>query len=285
MKAKDNIMIKRNFYPGDEWLYFKIYLHFNVANKVLAKVILPFVKSMKRKRIIDEWFFIRYNDPGFHLRLRLHLIDKNSYGDIITSLNNKLKRYINDGFINKITIDTYVREAERYGGNDIINCEHFFCDDSKLIAEIVAHDTGGNDTDRILTAIALCNCLLYSYSENINEQEKIISRIYDNFSGKINSKSVNEIYRDMRKKIEDILPYDNSLSIIRRKSQDNKYNGDNLIAISDKTAVISSLIHMRMNRYFTNNPNLYEAIVYYMLSKALKSLLARNLISNDINKH
>lgn len=285
MKAKNDITkIKRAFYPGDEWLFFKIYLHYNVANKVLAKVILPFVKSLKRKRIIDEWFFIRYSDPGFHIRLRLHVIDNNAYGDIITSLNNRLKRYISAGFVNKITIDTYVREAERYGGDDIINCEHFFCDDSKLIAEIVANDYGNNDSDRILTAIALCNCLLHSYSNNSAEQEKIISRISDNFSSKINSKSVNEIYRDMRKDIEMILPYNSSLNIIKQKSRDNRYRGDNISAISDKASVITSLIHMRMNRFFAINPNIYEAVVYYMLSKALKSFIARNSASADAIK-
>lgn len=70
---KTSNMIQRKFIPGSQWLYFKIYTGVKTADEVLAHTIRPFLRELYAERWIDGSFFIRYNDPDFHIRLRLHI--------------------------------------------------------------------------------------------------------------------------------------------------------------------------------------------------------------------
>ena len=66
-------MENRMFIPGSEWVYFKIYTGTKTADSILKNELYDFVKEMMKYDLIDRWFFIRYNDPDFHIRLRLHM--------------------------------------------------------------------------------------------------------------------------------------------------------------------------------------------------------------------
>ena len=65
-------MKKRKLVPGDGWLYYKIYCHPSRANCILAQTLHPCLRVF-RERGITQWFFVRYRDPAYHLRLRLCL--------------------------------------------------------------------------------------------------------------------------------------------------------------------------------------------------------------------
>ena len=40
--------------------------------KILTDIILPITNKLKKDGIIDYWFYIKYLDPDYHLRLRFH---------------------------------------------------------------------------------------------------------------------------------------------------------------------------------------------------------------------
>ena len=65
--------IERNFYPGESWLYIKVYGGITACDQLLVDVIYPTIISLKRTKVIVNWFFIRYYDPDFHLRNVLQL--------------------------------------------------------------------------------------------------------------------------------------------------------------------------------------------------------------------
>ena len=69
-------MENRTFIPGSEWIYFKIYTGTKTADAILKNELYGFVSEMLKNKVIDKWFFIRYNDPDFHIRLRIHLKEK-----------------------------------------------------------------------------------------------------------------------------------------------------------------------------------------------------------------
>src|SRR5262249_46206428 len=56
--------VRRRFAPGSEWTYAKLYCGRAAADRLLAEQIAPLAG------IADQWFFIRYEDPDFHLRVR-----------------------------------------------------------------------------------------------------------------------------------------------------------------------------------------------------------------------
>lgn len=74
---------KRTFILGEEWLYYKIYCGSYSADAVLIESILPIAKELQKRKLIDHWFFIRYNDPKNHLRVRFHLTNIDNLQEII----------------------------------------------------------------------------------------------------------------------------------------------------------------------------------------------------------
>src|SRR5690606_28834154 len=62
--------ITRAFAPGSEWLYAKLYTGNATADHVLCAV-RPAIDAALGSGAADSWFFIRYADPDWHVRLRL----------------------------------------------------------------------------------------------------------------------------------------------------------------------------------------------------------------------
>ena len=71
-KYNANNDIYRFEYPFNKWLYLKIYCEKNMDNNLLINIIMPYLKLKKNEKIVDEYFFIKYYDPNYHIRLRIH---------------------------------------------------------------------------------------------------------------------------------------------------------------------------------------------------------------------
>lgn len=104
--------MKRKFYIGSEWLYLKIYTDEIHSDDILTRVVLPSFYSLKRDKFIEEFFFIRYFDPDFHIRIRFKLTDSVYCFDIIKIINLKVKKFIKNGYVWNITLDSYERELD-----------------------------------------------------------------------------------------------------------------------------------------------------------------------------
>jgi thiopeptide-type bacteriocin biosynthesis protein len=92
-------MKDRTFLPGSEWIYFKIYTGEKTADNILVKLITPILKKLQKEQQIEKWFFIRYSDPDFHLRIRLLIHDVHQIGEIICLFHQKLNKWNNDNLI------------------------------------------------------------------------------------------------------------------------------------------------------------------------------------------
>jgi lantibiotic biosynthesis protein len=71
------------FHPGSEWFYAKLYTGPVMADDILCNVVRPLIDRSRDLQAIDRWFFIRYADPSFHLRLRLHERNQRSLTHVV----------------------------------------------------------------------------------------------------------------------------------------------------------------------------------------------------------
>lgn len=55
-----------------EYLFFTGHIYAGDCDRVVLEVMEPFVRRCQAEGWIDGWFFIRYSERGFHVRLRLH---------------------------------------------------------------------------------------------------------------------------------------------------------------------------------------------------------------------
>ena len=64
--------VARRFLPGSEWLYLKVYTGSTTADAVLRTYLAPVIATAMRQGLARRWFFLRYGDPDWHLRVRFH---------------------------------------------------------------------------------------------------------------------------------------------------------------------------------------------------------------------
>ena len=155
--------IRRSFPPGSEWLYVKLYTGTSTADGLLREIVGPTVREALASGAADSWFFIRYGDPGWHLRVRLHGDPAALHGRVLPGLEESLAGFLGSGRLWKVQLDTYDREVERYGGPEGIElAERLFQADSEAVLEIVDMIEGDEGAD-IRWRLALLGCdLLFS---------------------------------------------------------------------------------------------------------------------------
>ena len=64
----------------------------------------------------DGWFFVRYGDPDWHLRVRFHGEPARLHAEVLPALQAAAAPLLDDGRVWRLQLDTYEREVERYGG-------------------------------------------------------------------------------------------------------------------------------------------------------------------------
>jgi len=289
--------IKRHFFLGDNWLYFKIYTGFKTADLLLKDAIFPLTQYLKQLQIISHWFFIRYNDPDFHIRVRFYLPDIQNNGLIVQQIHNTFQNYFQSGLIWKIQYDTYNREIERYGINTIEISEQIFCADSEMIIELLSNLT---DNQQWLWALRSIDELLTVFGYNIEKKYELLNLLKDNFSKEFHiegglRKQFSTNFRESRSDIEKIMKTgkDENLLIlpILQKSEKIKQSVSDILEYAklnelqvSLNSLISSHIHMMLNRLFRTQQRKHELILYDYLYRYYDSEIKREKNKDNSNK-
>jgi len=290
-------MENRIFIPGSEWVYFKIYTGTKTADSILKNELFGYVREMLGKDIIDKWFFIRYSDPDFHLRLRLHLKSTRDFNSIFSRFFEIFYPIVDNGFIWSIQCETYRREMERYGGNSISHVEELFFMDSEFVINLLHHLSGDNqEHQRWKLALLMIDNLLSVFSYDLLKRKELLITISESYKKEFGftyhdvSKQLNYKYRIYRKEIENAVfsgtefsktneifqVYKLTISPVVKLIIDMDKSGDLPVAL-DK--LVTSIIHMSMNRWFRSRNRLNELVIYSFLSKYYSSKYAK-LIHN-----
>jgi len=141
--------IARSLLPGSEWLYAKVYCGTATADAVLREIAAP-LRGLAR-----EWFFIRYGDPEWHVRLRFHGEPGAPTAELLSGLHRLCEPLLADGRVWRVALDTYERELERYGGSaGMALCETLFFHDSEAVLAIV-EALDGEDASEARAKLAL----------------------------------------------------------------------------------------------------------------------------------
>ena len=172
LSPRPAITARRRFVPGSEWLYAKIYSGEATADRVLRDVVAPLVHAHD-----GRWFFLRYNDPDPHIRVRFHGDPTRLLGETLPALESALAPLLDDGVARKLVLDTYERELERYGGDAGIELvEELFWRDSQAvlgIVELLEGDAGADARWRL--AVRGIESMLEALGLDPAAREKVVS--------------------------------------------------------------------------------------------------------------
>ncbi|HEX7736018.1 MAG TPA: lantibiotic dehydratase [Ktedonobacteraceae bacterium] len=130
---------ERSRFPGEEWIYLKLYAAPGQHEELLAGPVRKVVRLLQERELIDRWFFIRYADPEPHLRLRFHAKEAEHIQATLALSLSWSMQLARGGQIQRYMLDTYEREVERYGGPAAIDLlEQVFMVDSAMVSDLVA---------------------------------------------------------------------------------------------------------------------------------------------------
>ncbi|HEY6411612.1 MAG TPA: thiopeptide-type bacteriocin biosynthesis protein [Ktedonobacteraceae bacterium] len=124
--------------PGSEWLFAKLYCANTFEEDVIAYPLRTFAEEARGSGLAEDWFFIRYNDPDRHLRLRFLGEPERLTSQLLPRLCTWATELMAEGFCSRFVFDTYDREVERYGGTAGTQiAESVFAADSYTITELI----------------------------------------------------------------------------------------------------------------------------------------------------
>lgn len=277
--------VQRTFLPGSEWLYVNVYVGEQTADEVLCEVVKPFVATVQQQGLVDHWFFVRYHDPNPHLRLRFHCQQEAS-NILLSSLRQALQPWVDTGRVNRVQVDTYERELERYGPRTIALCEQVFWQDSEWTLRWLAIRDDFDEDQQWWVACRRANQLLDAFKLSHDEKIELMIGLQTRFLVENSAKSdlrkqLNEQYRtwqsciqqqdsSIRERVTELVMDDWPIVIQLRETID-RYPS----AGPTRSELIIALLHMLFNRFFTSAQRLSEGVVYHFMSRQLTSEKAR----------
>ncbi|REC44196.1 thiopeptide-type bacteriocin biosynthesis protein [Chryseobacterium pennipullorum] len=290
--------IQRHFTLGSEWIYVKIYTGYKTADQLLMNELASLTRSLTQQNLIQEFFFIRFSDPFYHIRLRLHLTDISHIGTVISLLNRALHSKIQNRLITKLQFDTYSRELERYHSLLIEKAETVFCIDSRYILAIIRNVIKNEAEDnRWIAGILLITSFLDSSGMSTEEKLRLMEGLAASFKKEFgfdqyNSKQFNTKYREHKQTIGDAISrtysaegFDKIYPLIDKRNKELAPVISEIKTISKKNNLeysryAGSYLHMTINRLFPVKNRLHELLLYDMVSRYYKSQLARSSMSS-----
>jgi thiopeptide-type bacteriocin biosynthesis protein len=299
--------LKERFIPGSEWLYVKLYCGFKTADRILQEVIGPGTAVWLREGVISKWFFIRYADPQFHVRVRFLLTDAAMGGVLLQLLHQAVEPFVQEQLVSKVQVDTYEREVSRYGHNTMEISETVFYYDSRAVVGMLAETTEENREDcRWLWAMRVADNWLSDVGLTDQQKLNFVQRQRELFGKEFHADGtlalqLDKKYRKYKRVAEDFMQDGSSggpehlqvmeVCDLRRRELLPVINGIPGVwrqgdgpggseSIEEGTRILieqfsASHIHMMVNRVMMANARLQEMIVYDFLSRYYQSVIAR----------
>jgi len=271
----------QRFLFGSEWLYLKIYGGEKSVDRILTETLTPVIHQLLKEGIIDKFFFIRFKDPEPHIRIRFHGDPQSDYViTVLSSVQKALSGPVKNGEVTNIEVATYIRELERYGIENIENCESIFHFDSMQTLKFLS-ETGDNKDElrRVLFAIGRLKMMLTLSGLSCEDQGLLLDFLRENFFKEFNGDS------SLRKRLE--TQFRGIRSQIMRQEPTADTHEQQVIGfllkdvfgkVPDRNArftLLSNLFHMTINRIFSSRQRAYEMFLYHILFKDLISFQKR----------
>jgi len=282
--------IQETFIPGEEWVYYKVYCGTKNADIILLDYVKDALDLMLKEGLIDKWFFIRYYDTDYHLRLRFHLKENMCFGRVSQILTEMFNKCVANKISYKIQMDTYEREIERYGADSIEIAETIFFIDSTYVLSVLKliKELDTPDEYRWKYSIICTVSIMDAFGLSILQKQQIM-RDLDNSKHFNVSKSLGKKYRELESELNNIL-IKNKEALKAGTLKLLELEQGKIDALKMMTAkipvqnqahmdrYIMAYIHMTINRICLARPNQNETIIYGLLNKYYSSQLAKKSV-------
>ncbi len=288
---------ERVFVPGSEWLTLKCYAGAAGVDRVLREVAAPAVEAARAEGLVDRWFFVRYGDPAWHVRLRFHGAGPALLGALLPDLYERLAPLVAAGVVSRVQADTYQRETERYGGREAIaTAEEIFFHDSEAslaVVEMLEGDDGAEARWRL--TLRGTHDLLADFGLGLEGRLALVRRLREQFgaeqgAGVAAERKLGELFRRERAPVAELLaapgdgehPLAAGIEAFERRSAALAPAVARLRELERRgalaaplPAIVASVAHMFANRLLLSQQRPQELVVHDLLARHYASELGR----------
>jgi class I lanthipeptide synthase len=286
--------LRRTLPPGSEWLYASLYTGTATADRVLLEAVGPLARESIDSGAADRWFFIRYGEGGWHLRVRLHGEPDALRDRVLPALGEATSPLLEDGRLWRVRLDTYEREVERFGGTEGIEiAERMFHADSKAVLDLLERLEQGDEgaDERWRLAVAGSAMLLSDLGLGIHEKLTLTERLRDEFAAEYRSdanltRQIAERFRKERSNLEPLLnspededhPLGPGFVILRQRSERIAPLVEELTSLNEEgrlsvplSELAASHVHMHVNRLLRSEHRAHELVIHDFLARLYRS--------------
>lgn len=277
--------------PGSEWLYVRVGCVPAVQDRLLAGPLQALVAEGRAEGRFDRWFFIRFDDPEPHLRLRFHGPAETLLTGLLPRLTSALQPSMDAGLVSRIAVDTYEPELDRYGGEEAMpHAEQLFDADSEAMLALVS----APPSERWKLGVPSANRLLADLG--LSEEERLIwaERARSTFAREFEvdaafGHAMGRRFREHRAELQALLDGDGSrrdhasvAAVLSQRTQESAAAAQALRALAARGALSvtvpalgTALVHMTLNRLLRTGQRAQELVIYDLLTRLYESKLAR----------
>ncbi|HYI07733.1 MAG TPA: lantibiotic dehydratase [Thermoanaerobaculia bacterium] len=282
--------------PTSRWLYLKLYTGAATADVVLRDAIAPLVAQALESGAADRWFFLRYGDPQWHLRVRFGGEPERLRG-VIDLLGEHLDPALRDGQIWRWQLDTYEREVERYGGPAGVELsERIFHVDSEAVLAALQDLAGDRGADvRWRLALVGIDRLLGDFGFDLVARRDLLAMWRAGFGAELETGA--ELNRQLAQRLRatgeelyDLLTHvpgpdhplaggyaaldarSAKLAPLVAELRALESRGELTVPVADLAA---SYVHMFVNRLIRSDQRAHELVLYDLLHRLTMSRLVR----------
>jgi lantibiotic biosynthesis protein len=286
--------LRRTFAPGSEWTYLKLYTGPASADTLLREMIAPLAHELISSGAADRWFFLRYGDPRFHLRVRFH-------GDepaILGAVQQLAARALEAGLARDAELGTYQREIERYGGADgMLVAERLFHADSDAVVALLDMFEPGERglEERWQTGVLGSHALLCDLGLDDQAQAAFTRRMHAAFEREFraDARLRNAIAGRVRAELGTVdallaatadseHPLTPGIAVLAQRSERISPLAADLADLRaagsldlPPDALATSYVHMWLNRLCRSQSRFQEYVTYALLARVLRARVAR----------
>lgn len=265
--------------PGEDWLFVKWYAEPSAHEALLADHLPAVLAEIEDD--VDRWFFVRYQDPDPHLRLRFHGDGEALNGRVLPVLSRASRVLVESGALRSMTLDTYRPESDRYGGEPLQEAAELLFRTDSLSA--VVHLRAARGAARGLPADVLAGLGHAVLLESLGDWDWCgwVDRMFT-------KSEEHEVYQRHRALADRLIMPGNvvasavealgapALRSLWADSDEPRAYGRAVLSApdADRDEALLSLLHMRHNRHFGIDRSA-EARGYAVLRGAVRSHLGR----------
>ena len=287
---------QRSLTPGSEWLFLKLYAGTSSVDRLLTDVLPLLIGTLEQQSAIRRWFFLRYSDPEWHLRIRFNGEPRELQTVVFPAVRAAFEQAFADRVIWRLQIDTYEREIERYGGPvGLALSEELSHVDSVAALEILSLLTGDDGLDaRWRICLRSWDLLLDGFGFSLEAKHQIAAASRRQYGrefriGKESSRAIGDRFRRERKFVEALFapvaaghPLAAALGVLERRSHAAgphlaalRRAHDNHQLTAPLEALAGSHLHMNVFRLLRSSQRQHELVLYDFLERIYESKLAR----------